>query len=207
MKLEKIKQTYDLILSMGYNCQSALRLRDQRIRSFAGPVDWVISNSVPQLARQIENRFSDYMKLENLKIIGSVYGHYSAEDTATGILSFHDFPVSSNGARQITNYSGFRERLDRRIERFYQAARTGRKALYVRQRADMQEAEQLRRALKRISGGEVYLLVANDADRVDVKDLKWKSPFIAAAEIPKFEPYCTEAWMALLSGIRLKGEA
>lgn len=207
MKLSQMNQSYDLILSMGYNCQPALHMRDNLVRSFTGPLDWVITNSILQLINQLENGFVDYMKMENLKIIGSVYGHFSVEDTATSILSFHDFPVPQNGAQQITNYSEFRMQLDRRIERFYKSAQASKKALYVRHQASVQDAVTLRLALERISGGEVYLLIVNYSEGTIVKDANWDLPFIAAVEIPITEPLRADAWKQILSGIVLSDKS
>ncbi|MBW5447672.1 hypothetical protein GE107_16580 [Cohnella sp. CFH 77786] len=204
MKLKELAGSYDLILSMGYNCQPAFQLRANQVRSFTGPVDWVITNSIPNLIQLLDNGFKDYMKLENLQIIGSIYGHYSAEDVATGTLSFHDFPVPADQSRRIDNYPEFRQQLDRRIERFYERARSSRKALYVRERASLPEAISLRQALMRLSGGDVYLLVLNDADGAPLHDADWDEPFIAAAGLPKEESEWTDAWKELLKGIALE---
>lgn len=201
MDLSQLRQSYDLILSIGYNCDSALYLRKNELRSFSGPVDWVLTGSIPQLIRLLETRFENFMKLENLKVIGSVYGHLSLEDTATGTLSFHDFPVQQDFPDQIAQYPEFSARLQRRIDRFYEYAQASKKALYVRMQADAQEALDLQRALKRISGGEVYLLVANYADVLTEKEVEWGLPAIAAVEIPLQENLRETAWRNVFSGI------
>lgn len=193
---------------MGSNCDSALYLRSNGLRSFSGPVDWVISASMPQLIQQIDTRFVHCMKLENLKLIGSVYGHFSVEDTATGILSFHDFPVPPDQSRQIVNYPDFKAHFDRKVDRFYKSALASRKALYVRMQANVEEAESLRLALERISGGEVYLLVANYAELEDtsVHEEDWDVPFITAVQIPLTESLRPAAWQNVLSGFVLDGK-
>jgi hypothetical protein len=203
MQLSQIHQSYDLILSMGYNCQSALHLRGNQIRSFTGPVDWVISNSIPVLIQQLEKGFRDYMKLENLKIIGSIYGHFSVEDAATGILSFHDFPVPPDQRKCISNYPEYRKQLDRRIQRFYQAAKASKRALYVRERTSPADAVKLRLALERLSGKEVYLLAVNYTDALVPREVEWGLPYISAVEIPVKEPERADAWKKILTGFSL----
>lgn len=203
MKLAGMPRLYDLILSVGYNCQPALHLRNNQIRSFTGPVDWVITSSIPNLIQLLENRFTNYMKLENLKIIGTVYGHFSAEDLATGVLSFHDFPVPESGAPEIVNYPAYREKLDERIGRFYNVALQSQRALYVREGANREEAMRLREALVKITGGEVYLLVVNLYDGGTVKEVDWHTPYIAAVEIPIEEPAREQGWNEVLSQFRL----
>ncbi|WP_258833483.1 papain-like cysteine peptidase [Peribacillus frigoritolerans] len=58
LKLQDIKGSYDVIISLGSWCGPSLILR-----RFSFPLDWVVSNSLPDVSRILKNRFVGFMDL------------------------------------------------------------------------------------------------------------------------------------------------
>lgn len=61
MRLSELQRPHDLVMSLGYNCMVAYQLKRLALRSFSGPVDWVIIHEARDLIRLLDNRFQGYM--------------------------------------------------------------------------------------------------------------------------------------------------
>lgn len=97
MSLEKIKGTYDAVFSLGNLCLGAIQLNKFNLRPFSGVLDWVGSHSLPDVNRLLQNRFSGFLELPNLKVVG----HASVLDLlvldeAYKIYFNHDFKTDKN---------------------------------------------------------------------------------------------------------------
>lgn len=95
-------------LTMGYDCSPASTLQNLKLRNFALPFDWVVSNVV-SLEKCFEDKFIKYHT--NLRLIENntkIMDEY-------GFIFPHDYP---NINYWINDYNTVREKYCRRIERF-----------------------------------------------------------------------------------------
>ncbi|RUT35464.1 hypothetical protein EJP77_00055 [Paenibacillus zeisoli] len=156
-----LKGTYNAVFSLGANCQTAYQLRRLGLRSYAGPFDWFISSYHSGLIAVLENRFEDFMKLDQLKLVGQFKTCYCIKDEKYGIYSYHDFPVELPEERWADAYPEFHERQIRRQERFLQAATTMDRILFVRLNSSSEEALQLQHTLSDLTRRPFTLLIVN----------------------------------------------
>lgn len=182
MKQSELHRPYDLIMSLGYNCMVAYQLKRLSLRSFSGPVDWVIIDDANQLVRLLDNRFSGYMEEHNLRILGTHNGFYSVLDTEYQAKSFHDFPVIGE-KRVLTNYREFQEKRDRRINHFMNAAAHSDSALFIRERCSYEDAINLKKSLSSLVKGTVHLLILNYTDKDHMVENNWKEDGICSVEV------------------------
>ncbi|WP_411739879.1 DUF1796 family putative cysteine peptidase [Peribacillus sp. S4] len=109
MKLQDIKGSYDVIISLGSWCGPSLNLRRS---SF--PLDWVEFNSLPDVSRILKNRFVGFMDLNNMKQVDGIAFYlddgevvfsdecgkqqkaHIIQDTYYNVISVHDFPMIPN---------------------------------------------------------------------------------------------------------------
>ncbi|WP_409340311.1 DUF1796 family putative cysteine peptidase [Paenibacillus sp. MBLB4367] len=57
---------------------------------------------------------------------------YLLKDNAYNIVSAHDFPILRNTPGNLASYSGFKSKMDRRIQRFFDKTATSKCILFVR---------------------------------------------------------------------------
>ncbi len=117
MKWDEAKGKYKAFISLGSTCQTAHQLQRLGLRQFAGPLDWFISPSVPDLAKILQSRFKSFMEWSNLQLIGVIDNHYVVKDTVYQIESYHDFPFTAPWG---VPYPQFKEKLSRRVNRFFE---------------------------------------------------------------------------------------
>lgn len=126
-----IPAEFDAIYSLGYNCQVASQLRRNQLRHAAGPWDWFNFASTPHFCEVLRNQFEGFMLRENLEVYGKSVNCYYIRDTHTSCLSFHDFK-NDPSEKPLYDYPAFRERLDRRIERFNRCLNSDQITLLIR---------------------------------------------------------------------------
>lgn len=131
MNLEELKRTtYDLIASLGQNCDPAGHLRRHKLRKFSMPLDWVVSTSLTDVNRLLANKFQGFMDLSNLQVIegSSQYvdefaavvqkmPSYFIKDMRYNVTSVHDFPIIPLQSWHYT-YHVYKAKLNVRIQRF-----------------------------------------------------------------------------------------
>ncbi|WP_343929667.1 DUF1796 family putative cysteine peptidase [Peribacillus frigoritolerans] len=80
LKLQEIKGSYDVIISLGSWCGPSLNLRRHNLRRFSFPLDWVVSNSLPDVSRILKNRFVGFMDLKNMKQVDGIASYLDDGD-------------------------------------------------------------------------------------------------------------------------------
>lgn len=123
MRLAQLAGEYEAVFSLGQNCTPAIQLEKNRLRPFAGVLDWMMSDTLSDVNRLLENRFAGFMDLPNLSVVGTSQLNYMVRDIAYNVISVHDFPQERNTSSDLVTYPEFREKIDRRIERFLQKHR------------------------------------------------------------------------------------
>lgn len=203
---------YSAVYSLGPNCQTAYQLRRLGLRQAAGPLDWFISNSHAGLTSLLDNRFHDFMELENMKLVGQFQTCYCIKDEKYQIFSYHDFPVALPKERWHEAYPEFHERQTRRQERFLQALASLDRLLFVRMNCTPEEALDLHQRLSRLVVHSFNLLIVNTPQDVSQESSQAAEHTIvhpaglATAQLNKGADWRgdDEGWAALLEKISVK---
>ncbi|WP_342565801.1 DUF1796 family putative cysteine peptidase [Paenibacillus sp. FSL R7-0345] len=223
MNLQDIHKEYDLIVSLGSSCAPAINMRRYGLRKFAMPLDWMISASLSDVNRLIGSRFDGFMELENLSKLEetdfflndgdplyddparhSLSKSYFIKDSRYNIVSAHDFPVIPQ-VDWRSCYPAYRQKLDRRITRFWANLLLSSNSLFIRWHASYEQVYELRYILSTLLRGRSFtILILNPAEHLTVtRELPWGMEHVCALEVPgDMNDYAN--WDYLLSGIRLK---
>ncbi|MBA2936861.1 hypothetical protein HZF08_00915 [Paenibacillus sp. CGMCC 1.16610] len=201
---------YKAYISLGSTCQTAHQLRRLGLRKYAGPLDWFISDSTGEVVRLINHRFKGFMELSQLELIGTTYECFVIRDNASGVTSFHDFPLYLTAERWRDAYPAFKEKLNRRVDRFMKTMQ-GQPILFIRTNATKKEAQELHAALKRLKHGKFHLLIVNNHQK-DSKDViyeSWGLGGISSVLLPQGEDWrgSNQAWDTCMNGFKLKASS
>jgi len=147
MKLIDIQRNYDTVISLGGSCQVAAQMARHSLRTFSGPIDWFIFSSVPCLIKALCSEFLGFMDYQNLEIMGSSDMNYVVRDSVFDCYSYHDFPLSCNEDIS-SHYPQFKEKIDRRIQRFYQKLKNKESILFIRLLGESDDIRELESVLK-----------------------------------------------------------
>ena len=132
---------YDIVFSLGANCSVAHQLRRRFMRPFSLPFDWLLVNdskTFAWLAGAFENRFSNFMRIENLVelrpgdplyVKTANLSHVPYYDKVSGYRFLHLFDGSIESSRRF--YEAAREVMQRRLERLYGILSRGGRACLV----------------------------------------------------------------------------
>ncbi|AWP27926.1 peptidase [Paenibacillus sp. Cedars] len=222
LKLQDVKGAYDVIIGLGSWCGPSLYLRQRGLRRFAFPLDWMISNSISDVSRLLDNRFVGFMDLEQLqKTKGTsalledgvavlsegnqVYqdAHFIL-DTRYNIISVHDFPVLPN-QDWMHSYDVYRGRLNHRIDRFFRILEHSESVLFVRWgEVTADEAAELHAVLSSLVRGTCNVLFLQTLlDLENVQEIDWGMNGICTLQVPDSRPNDISIWNYALDGLRL----
>ena len=210
MSVQEMKGTYDAIFSLGDLCLASIQLRKFNLRPFAGPLDWMASNNLPDVTRLLANRFSGYMELQNLKATGeystginSTDPHLVITDTAYNIVSSHDFRADSNTFTNFPEYSKVKQKVDRRVARMLEYFEKGERLLFVRTEASFSDTLQLQSVLSDLVKHQFHILVVNHNNKQDMEVKNWPIKNVTVVEMPVYEKWTNndDYWEGLFENI------
>jgi len=102
-------------ISLGFNCATALVLRDLGLRTTSLPFDWVVTNNM-QVINCIENNFEKFHKKLDL----TEKDHWVIDEY--GIQYPHDYPTNEDESL-VDNWRDYQQEVlskyNRRIQRFF----------------------------------------------------------------------------------------
>ncbi|MCA0993869.1 DUF1796 family putative cysteine peptidase [Guptibacillus hwajinpoensis] len=212
MKLDEIKKPYDLIVSLGSSCSPAAHLRRNHLRKFSMPFDWIVTPNLPDVGRVIQNQFQNFMLLENLRLQDGQANFlddtesiqtskaYFVQDIQNNMLSVHDFPVHSDLS---VTYPAYRQKLDRRIERFLLHLQHSSSVLFIRWAGTAEQAIELQQILRTCTSGSSDLLLLSPVDNLKImKDTKCAVDEVCIVNVPN-QPEDAALWDIILKGISL----
>jgi hypothetical protein len=206
MSLEKIKGSYDAVFSLGNLCLGAMQLEKFNLRPFSGVLDWVGSHSLPDVNRLLQNRFSGFMELPNLKVVG-----HASEldlfvlDEVYKIGFNHDFKTDKNTVSHLAAYPEVKEKYDRRVQRFLEKMATSKRILFIRTEGTFQDVQELESILSGMVKNDFRLLVVNHTNVNGMIDINWPLQKVSAVELPNGEIWNAndQYWAAILNGVHL----
>jgi hypothetical protein len=162
-----------------------------------------MSSSTLGLTKLLENRFRQYMDFGNLQLIGTAQDKYIVRDSAYQIESYHDFPVTADLSWWHHPYPAFIEKTNRRVARFLSTLKNG-PVCFIRFQSTKSEAQELDRALSKITPHRYQLLIVNlhrDA-RNDIVYEDWGLNRISSVTIPAGTDWrgSNQAWDTIMKG-------
>lgn len=197
---------FDAIYSLGYNCQVASQLRRNQLRHAAGPWDWFNLASTRKFCEVLRNQLSGFMLRENLEVYGKSVNCYYVRDTHTSCLSFHDFKNDPN-EKPLYDYPVFRERLDRRIERFNRCLNSNQVTLLIRIIPDEKDAITIDQAIRKTySNPNISLLFIILHNASHIEHLPSYSEQVHLVKMPKGATWEGDihAWKLVTQGWSLR---
>lgn len=214
LKLQDIKGSYDVIVSLGSACNPAVQLRRHNLRTFSGPLDWTVSQSLSDVSRLLKNKFKGFMELKNMCLIEGAFDalddgivlegvkSHLVKDTYYNILSVHDFPIIPNQDWTAT-YPSYKEKLNYRIERFLEKITFSQSVLFVRWAASYDQAVELKSVLSDIVKGQFNILILYPVDGLEeIIELDWGIDRVCSLKVPNI-PFDNSTWDYALQGITI----
>lgn len=130
------REEYDVVISLGGNCNVSSQLKHRGLRVCSFPFDWTLmpdSKPVKYLPHGIRTRFSDFAQRENMQVFeppAYEYGNIRQrlEDSVSGFRFIHQF---SSSPEDKSCFSAERKIIQRRIDRFYRKVAECRNVLFV----------------------------------------------------------------------------
>jgi hypothetical protein len=129
-----MKQTYDLIYSLGTDCACALYMNRFKLRRVSGPFDWLTHALFQTRMELILTHFQDFMNVKDMKFLekdptvlnDETHDYY--ENVVTDFYFYHDFKANLALDAQI---GAVQQKYDRRIQRFYQQIHANNRVLLI----------------------------------------------------------------------------
>ncbi|UQZ83950.1 hypothetical protein SK3146_03162 [Paenibacillus konkukensis] len=207
MKLDDLKGKYDYVISLGAACQTTYQLQRNGLRTISGPIDWLVTNSLHKLNLALLDKFICIMDKGSLKYEGEHEGKLKMHDTLNDMLSVHDFSKEIGFEK---SYENFKEKLDRRIQRFFDILKEAETILFVRTQAySIDELWMLRMILKIHTKAKFKILAVNYTIDHKIIECNWGIEDVCVVEIPSPSDRWQgddDAWERMLSGISLKNK-
>lgn len=207
MELEDIKGDFDAIYSLGHNSLPGVQMAKNGLRHDTGVIDWMCSPLLSGVSNMLRHRFAHFMELRNMSITGidPNASCYLVRDAAYHIISNHDFSVEANTPTQLITYPQFKEKMNRRIERFLQKLKASHRVLFIRTESSYAEAQELQEVIRGLrSHRDFCILVVNHAPVEGIVELHWPLEYVCALQLPQVtDPFYEndELWRSILSGI------
>lgn len=205
MQFSEIQRSYNAIFSLGQNCYPSIHLQRHRLRPFSGVFDWILSHSLKDVNRLLENKFSNFLNINNLSFVSywSNGTELMLKDNFYNVNSAHDFQVPPNTPTSWPSYPEIKEKYKRRIERFFKTLETSEWILFVRLGGTYNEIVDLEKMLNKMVKHQFRLLVIADPNLVINKDSSLKYTYIV--EHPITTELCVEPdlWDELFKGIKV----
>ena len=120
-----MRQTYDLIVPLGYACSCSQTLRRAGLQLTSFPWDWVGVPPPSERCRIICEGFKDFMNLEDLYWAGmsDTYGHERVLNRRNDLIIMHDFVQGVPLEDQYPSISAKYARREARLDRLLKASR------------------------------------------------------------------------------------
>ncbi|WP_438349686.1 DUF1796 family putative cysteine peptidase [Paenibacillus sp. FA6] len=204
MRLAELKGEYDSIFSLGDLCLASIQLKKNNLRLFSGVLDWVGSPQLSEVNRLLMNRFTGFMELDNLRVVGDAGEEMLlVSEDAYHIFSNHDFTKASNTYTNLSAYPEVKQKFDRRIQRFLEKMESCQRILFVRTEGSLQDVYDLQTVLTGLVKHDFRILLINHAPVGGIVELDWPLDKVCAVQFPNGEKWVgnDEIWKTMLKGI------
>jgi len=135
--------------------------------------------------------------------------HQSAHfilDTIYNVISVHDFPIVPH-QDWTASYGAYKEKLTRRIQRFWHVLHHSRSVLFVRWgEVGVQEAAALHAILSSLTPASCSILFMQPVSGLQsIQEIDWEQCGISTLQVPLERPNDIAVWDYALSGLSLTG--
>jgi hypothetical protein len=204
VNLSDIQRKYDTVISLGGSCQVTYQMARHNLRTFSGPLDWFVFYSASCLSKALNSGFQGFMDYQNLEVIGPCEANYIIKDSVFDCYSYHDFPLCCNG--DISSYyPEFKEKIDRRVQRFQQKLQVKKSILLIRLHGRFDDIRDLKTIIGGLTKSDVTLLLVNHSTVPTITEMDWNLPNVCSVEIynsPNSWSGCDQYWDVLLNGVK-----
>ncbi|WP_068774009.1 DUF1796 family putative cysteine peptidase [Paenibacillus sp. FJAT-26967] len=209
MRLKDLAGTYDSVFSLGQNCLPAIQMEKHGLRSSAGVLDWMISDSLTDVNRLLGRQFDGFMALHNMSVVepDTLQPNYQVKDSAYQVISVHDFPVTRNSPQHLYTYREFKEKLDRRINRFLKKIKEDEQILFIRMHGTYEETAELEQVLSGLVTHDFKVLLVEYDQVQGIVELDWALPRTCAVQVPYADIWNFNSdkwWEALFTDIHAR---
>jgi len=207
VRLQDLQGTYSSVVSLGRSCLTALHLEENKLRTFASVIDWMLVPELASINYLIKHRFERFMDLENMRIVGKYNQQYIVYDEVSHIYSYHDFSRIENSVKRLHTYPEFKMKLDKRINRFLSILEQDDFILFVRIQGLYRDVKNLQQVLSESVKHDYRVLIVNEGSNNQIKEIDWGLDKICVIEIPYTEihPFVNaDLWGKALGQIRVK---
>ena len=125
---------YDLVFSLGYDCNCSLALRRAGLQFYSYPFDWTTRAPLAARVDALAGGFARWLRPEDLQDLGAATfdrfsnQHHVVVDAATGLEFRHEFPLELSLAEGLPDVAA---KYARRTERLLRAIRDSSRVLAV----------------------------------------------------------------------------
>ncbi|OXM86650.1 DUF1796 family putative cysteine peptidase [Paenibacillus rigui] len=211
MHLSELKGTYDAIFSLGNNCLPSIQLEKNNIRPYAGVLDWMDSQSLPHVNMLLKNRFEDFLDPHHLIPLGPSGDFLLVLDKKYEVTVVHDFPLIRNNAAHLSSYPEVKQKMHRRIQRFFDKLQTSRRILFVRVGGSFEETRELQSILSGMVKHDFHILLVNhQPGLVNVVENHWPLEKVCSLSLPWVADLLegnNAHWMGIFTGIHYNSHA
>ena len=124
-----------IYVSLGSTCCIAQQLKNHNLRNAAYPFDWLRICNLNNVIKLLENKFKDFLELEDMKfiefsdrfLVDGNSGSYIYKNKYCGF--YHDFSEKI----YESNYNSFRDKYNRRINRLFQLLNSNNEIIFIRE--------------------------------------------------------------------------
>lgn len=173
------KNTFDFVVSLGYDCGCTSYLRRCYLQNNSYPFDWLTGANVITRAELIANNFENFLNLEDFEEIKKVtYNHNETifdlyKNKRTNLFHYHDFPIGIPIEKSLPE---IKEKYERRIKRLYEKIENSQKILFVwlsqSNNKKLDFVESYDKLVEKFKDKEIYFLVIQNSQEENIELLK-----------------------------------
>lgn len=195
----KAQQPFDVIISLGGDCQVAYQLSVNGLSKHTLPFDSMLI-SYESLVDMLGCKFSGFMNPENIGFMVNANGEKSLCDERYGTRLFHDFNPQDDF---LKNYTIISSKYLRSIDLFINLVVTAHYPLFIRKTISKKQAIELKNLLAEMRDGRPFLLVCLDDTQEIQSD--WQLADVRNYYLQQPEPYTwkgdEQAWKEIFKNI------
>ncbi|MGE6964102.1 DUF1796 family putative cysteine peptidase [Bacillus thuringiensis] len=204
MKLIDIQQNYIEIFSLSNQYFTSRKLYIYQLEPYADVIDWIISFSLTDVVRLLQNLFMNFMEKEAMICEGynpEVKGLLLVKGSIYNIISVHDFLSVENTSENLITYLEFKTKIDRRVKRFLNKLKTYNNILFIQIGATIKEVELVEKVLSELIEGQFKVLLLNLISEYKIVEYGWKLDYICSVGISINRNKNHDIWNQLLKGL------
>lgn len=169
-----MKKSYDIIYSIGADCNCASCLREAQLRICSGPFDWLLNVPFENRVQLLIDGCKNFLNKEDLIALpknpnaprhDTNCNHY--HNTRTGFYFLHDFKIEEEFQ---TSFDAVKRKYERRIRRFYSNLTKRNKILLVWYARSNQTTDQtviaMAKQFNQKIGKEIDFLIVEEDEHV-----------------------------------------